>query len=147
LENIMADEMRSRVGVNELRRRAPVYGRMKPKQNDKGHRDAADQAERGQPESPESRETFAKREQRPGEVGLANEARPGLGTRSEDELSRNNPAEAEPGAVKGARKLGKPKATRYGYEEPRPEPREQAPNSLAHEEERSTGASGTMGHG
>ena len=120
---------------------------MKPKQNDKGHRDAAAEAKRGKPESPESRETFAKREQRPGEVGLANEARPGLGTRGEDEVSRNNPAETEESSLKGVGKLGKPKATRYSYDEPRPEPREQAPNSLAHEQERSTGASGQSGNG
>jgi hypothetical protein len=120
---------------------------MKPKQNDQGHRDERTQKTGGRPESPESRETFAKREQRPGQVGLANEARPGLGTRGEDEVKRNDPAEAKPGPVKGAGGLGKPKATRYGYDEPLPEPREQAPNSLAHEEERSTGASGQSGNG
>lgn len=104
--------------------------------------------ETGQPETAESRETFAEREKRPGEVGLANEARPGLGTRAEDEEARNDPAEARERVDKPLVKdSGKPKATRYGYSEPRPEPREQDANSLAHELERQTGASGQMGNG
>ena len=99
----------------------------------------------GLPESKPSRETFPEREKRPGQVGLANEARPGLGTRSEAETVRNDPS--APGKKKTAPDdKGKPKATRYAYEEPRPEPREQDPNSLAHEQERSTGASGHMGN-
>ncbi len=44
--------------------------------------------------------------------------------------------------AKGADAKGKPRATKRGYEEPRPEPREQAPDSLAHEQERQTGMSG-----
>lgn len=105
-------------------------------------------APKGQPESPESKETFAQRERKPGDAGLANEARPGLGTRADE----TDPAASE--RVKGRSRrrakvddTGKPKATPYGYEEPRPEPREQAPDTLAHEQERSTGTSGHMGIG
>lgn len=104
---------------------------------------------RGQPESPESKETFAQREKRPGEVGLANEARPGLGTRadnSEDSVAAS--VASGPRSKRRPRRAddtSQPRATPYGYEEPRPEPREQAPDSMAHEQERSTGASGHMG--
>ena len=103
---------------------------------------------RGQPESPESRETFAHRERKPGDAGLANEARPGLGTRADDA----EPAPSDRPKPRGRKRTrvddtGKPKATPYGYEEPRPEPREQAPDTLAHEQERSTGTSGHMGIG
>lgn len=102
---------------------------------------------RGQPESAESKETFAQRERKPGDAGLANEARPGLGTRADEGASAGDDR------LKGRRRrtrtedTGKPKATPYGYEEPRPEPREQAPDTLAHEQERSTGTSGHMGIG
>lgn len=70
--------------------------------------------------------------------GLANEARPGLGTRNDDPNPQAKPKSTPPEPKTGQ----KPKATRRGYEEPRPAPREQAPDSLAHEQERSTGMSG-----
>src|SRR4051812_37492978 len=38
--------------------------------------------DRGAPESQASRQSFPERTKRPGSVGLANEARPGLGTRA-----------------------------------------------------------------
>ena len=95
----------------------------------------------GAPESRESRETFPERTRKPGSVGLANEARPGLGTRSDDPDPQSVPAEPP----KEARSKSKPKATKRGYEEPRPEPREQAPDTMAHEQERSTGVSGHTG--
>ncbi len=102
--------------------------------------------EGGAPESEESRKTFPKRQQKPGEVGLANEARPGLGTRADDADPAN--ADDKPATpAKSATDSGQPKATRYGYEEPRPAPREQPPDSLAHEQERSTGASGQSSGG
>lgn len=88
-----------------------------------------------------SRGPLAELVKKPGQVGLANEARPGLGTRADDPqpaAASETPEEAE--------SLTKPRATRLGYEEPRPEPREQDPNSFAHEEERSTGVSGHMGN-
>jgi hypothetical protein len=93
----------------------------------------------GASESPESIETFPERTKRPGEVGLANESRPGLGTRSRDERkaaqppfhAKNNVGEAESGI--------QPPPTR------RPEPEEQDPNSRQHELERDTGVSGHSG--
>jgi len=125
-----------------------VCNRMKTKSHKRNEPEKRNQKpETGQPESAESRETFAKREKRPGQVGLANEARPGLGTRAEDEEARNDPAETREMVDKPLVKdSGKPKATRYGYSEPRPEPREQNPNALATELERQTGASGHMGN-
>ena len=91
----------------------------------------------GKPESPGSRETFPERTRKPDDVGLANEARPGLGSRSENQ-NEPRPASAPP----EAKFPGKPKATPHAYEEPRPAPRDQPPDTRAHEEERSTGVSG-----
>jgi hypothetical protein len=105
-------------------------------------KDAAGRSAKGAPESPQSRQTFPKRSRKPGAAGLANEARPGLGTRA-DEADPN----AGPGEIpKEAKSQSKPKATPHAYEEPRPEPREQRPDSLAHEQERSTGVSGHTGN-
>lgn len=98
------------------------------------------------PESPASNETFPRRTDPPGKAGLANEARPGLGTRSDE------PFPGEPGVkpVEGA----EPKETqgnlakrqRSGREpndKPIPrDPQEQQPDTWAHEAERSTGVSG-----
>ena len=95
----------------------------------------------GRPESPQSRETFPERTKKPGQVGLANEARPGLGTRADEA----DPAAAPEKAPKEAKSNTKPRATKLGYEEPRPAPREQPPNTMAHEQERSTGMSGQSG--
>lgn len=75
---------------------------------------------------------------KPGHVGLANEARPGLGTREDN----GDPAAAAEKPLQEATSKTKPRATKRGYEEPRPAPREQPSNSLAHEQERSTGMSG-----
>jgi hypothetical protein len=104
----------------------------------------------GRPESPQSKETFAQREKRPGEVGLANEARPGLGTRADDseEAVAVNVASGSRSKRRPRKTVddnSQPRATPYAYEEPRPEPREQAADSLAHQQERSTAASGHMG--
>jgi hypothetical protein len=92
----------------------------------------------GLPESEPSRETFPERTKKPGDVGLANEARPGLGTRS----TEADPAAAPTKAPKEAKSNSKPKATKFGYEKPRPAPRDQPPDTMAHEQERSTGMSG-----
>lgn len=99
----------------------------------------------GAPETPESRATFPERTRKPGKAGLANEARPGLGTRADD---------ADAAAARAERPLpeasgndgGQPKVTERTYEEPRPEPREQPADSLEHEQERSTGVSGHSGN-
>ena len=93
---------------------------------------------RGAPESAESKQTFPKREQRPGEAGLANEARPGLGTRADE----NDPAENPSRSRAQDDGMEPPKANPKAHRQPRPEPREQAPDTMAHEMERSTGVSG-----
>jgi hypothetical protein len=95
----------------------------------------------GAPESAPSRKTFPERTKKPGRVGLANEARPGLGTRADDA----DPADIPAHPPKEAASRSKPKATPHGYEEPTPEPREQPSDSLAHEQERQTGVSGHSG--
>jgi hypothetical protein len=96
----------------------------------------------GAPETAASRATFRERTRKPRKAGLANEARPGLGPRGDyadpAPVPKHSPKEARPGF--------KPQASRLGYEEPRPEPREQPSDSMAHEEERSTGVSGHMGN-
>jgi hypothetical protein len=91
----------------------------------------------GKPESPASNETFPRRTERPGEAGLANQTRPGLGERegSDDGLKplratkgKPTPHDKEP----------------LGRDAPLPPraPREQKPDSVAHEQERDTGMSG-----
>ena len=102
--------------------------------------------EKASPESAGSRETFPEREKKPRDVGLANEARPGLGTRADRGPHEEDIAPPKPTARKQKEDNDKPKATRYGYNEPRPEPREQDPDSLAHEQERQTGVSGHTGN-
>jgi hypothetical protein len=97
-------------------------------------------AKSGAPESPGSRATIKQRTKKPRNVGLANEARPGLGTRGDDR------ARSSETPMKEAKSRSKPQATTHGYEEPRPEPREQASDSMAHEQERSTGVSGHSGN-
>jgi hypothetical protein len=99
-------------------------------------------AKRGLPETPASRATFPERTREPRDAGLANEARPGLGTRADDK----DPSAIPNTPAKKSRSEEKPRATKHGHEEPRPEPREQAPDSMAHEQERSTGVSGHSGN-
>jgi hypothetical protein len=73
------------------------------------------------------------RVQRPGEAGLANENRPGLGTRAEggDQPDpRDRPVDVQR------------QASDQGQTTKRPEPREQKSDSLAQEQQRSTGMSG-----
>jgi hypothetical protein len=94
-------------------------------------------------ETKESRETFPKRTLKPGQAGLANEARAGLGTRADNA----DPSEMPENSPKEATSRSEPQATPHGYEEPRPEPREQPSDSRAHEEERSTGVSGQSSGG
>ncbi len=91
----------------------------------------------GAPESPASNESFPHRTEPPGEAGLANEARPGLGTReNRDDGTKPLRADKTPPAPHDHEPLGRdapltPKA-----------PREQPPDSPAHETERDTGMSG-----
>lgn len=92
-------------------------------------------ARKGRPESPQSKKTFSRRTARPGEVGLANETRPGLGTRGR---KMKSPPKKTVG--QDADPLG-----RNAPLIPR-EPREQKAGSLGAELERATVASGQMGH-
>jgi hypothetical protein len=103
----------------------------------------------GGSESKASRETFPHRTKKPGQVGLANEARPGLGTRA-DMKKPKGPKK------KPTTRLKKPKPGPHDDEplgrvaplppaKPRPAPRDQRPDSLAHEQERDTGVSGHTG--
>jgi hypothetical protein len=98
----------------------------------------------GAKESPGSVETFPLRTKRPGTVGLANEGRPGLGTRADAVSPGASPADLP--------KREKGKGVGESGESPvpkppdkRPEPEEQDPNSLAQEQQRSTGVSGHAG--
>lgn len=97
-----------------------------------------------------SRESFPPRTRKPGEVGLANEARPGLGTRGQPPAAGKSPPRA-PGAsgtnrIRSDREpLGRDAPLPPA--KPRPKRREQAPDSLAHELERATGVSGQTSGG
>jgi hypothetical protein len=90
---------------------------------------------KGKPESPQSKETFEHRTERPGEAGLANERRPGLGSRGR--------GEQKPAPTKFVAQDSEP----LGRNAPLPprQPREQKPDARAAEQERDTGASGQMG--
>lgn len=85
-------------------------------------------------ESRPSRETFPRRTERPGEAGLANEARPGLGSRGESPPAKK--AKSSAGPAHDRDPLGRDKPI------VRPAPREQKPDSMARELERDTGVSG-----
>lgn len=83
-------------------------------------------------ESRPSRETFPRRTERPGETGLANEARPGLGRRGNHQPAKQPPA----AAPRDRDPLGRDKPI------VRPAPREQKSDTRASELERDTGVSG-----
>lgn len=135
-------------GCGELARPAPVFAGMNTP-SDKGPRgERAPQRRSGAPESRQSKETFPARTAPPGEVGLANETRPGLGTRRDEPFPGEPPhAPAEkPGDA------GEDNVARHQHssiepnDKPLPrEPREQGPDSWAHEEEHDTGVSGHLG--
>ena len=118
-----------------------------------GHpRPGAKADESGQPGA----ERAAQRQQRPGEAGLANENRPGLGTRGDptqnkpEELGRGGQA-AQSGESKAQKKpegasakkapTGR-SASDLGADTSHPAPNEQNSNSLEQEQPRSTGMSG-----
>ncbi|MEO7414374.1 MAG: hypothetical protein ABIZ81_13560 [Opitutaceae bacterium] len=91
----------------------------------------------GAPESPESIETFPLRSKRPGQVGLANEARPGRGTRADEDRARI--VEIDVADVEGLQSVILPPP------ETAHEPSEQDSDSLAQELQRDTGVSGHSG--
>jgi hypothetical protein len=117
----------------ELSLAAPVsVGMNTPPRKNKSERRS------GAPESAASNETFPRRTDPPGEAGLANETRPGLGTRR-DEPFPGEPPRAEEG-------VADPESSREPNDKPVPrEPQEQMPDSWAHEAERQTGVSGHLG--
>lgn len=100
----------------------------------------------GSPESRESIETFPLRTKPPGKVGLANEVRPGLGTRAVDAKTGQSLGDskkpASDGSTKDNRNLDQP--LRQPPAEPH-EPSEQDSDSLAQEQQRSSGVSGHSG--
>ena len=81
----------------------------------------------------------SERTKKPGEVGLANEARPGLGTRAKTKRGKITKRAATP---HDAEPLGRDAPLPPA--KPRPAPREQASDSMAREQERDTGVSGHM---
>lgn len=107
---------------------------MKP--NSQNPHEAANTERAGRPESPQSKETFPHRTERPGEAGLANEKRPGLGSRGPAE-------EGAPQRMKPVQHDNEPLG-RHAPQTPR-EPREQKADSAATALEHDTGASGKMG--
>lgn len=102
----------------------------------------------GAPESRQSNETFPRRTAPPGSVGLANESRPGLGGRQKQPFPgapEEQAKPADPATAKG-NVAQRQRSSREPNDQPLPrEPREQRPDTWAHEAERSTGASGQSG--
>lgn len=98
---------------------------------------AADRADRRGDERAQHVDAFEKRQERPGDAGLANEARPGLGTRADE--AEPKPA---PGAHRPDRREPRAPEAAKKFQPPRPDPQEQGADSLAQEEQRSTGVSG-----
>lgn len=146
------------VAEREQRRAPPVFVRMKtPPRKDKdatvGKKDqdsTVGKRRSGAPESQSSNETFPHRTDPPGKTGLANEVRPGLGTRRETDASPTKPGDARlPDPEQENDDL--PRRQRSGTEpndKPLPrDPQEQRPDSWAQEEERDTGVSGHLGSG
>ena len=98
----------------------------------------------GAPESRQSNETFPRRTDPPGKAGLANETRPGLGTRGTDVSPDANPGDAK--LPKGETVAQRQRSSREPNDKPLPrDPQEQRPDTWAHEAERSTGVSGHSG--
>lgn len=94
----------------------------------------------------------AQRTKKPGDVGLANEQRPGLGTRAK----KTSQPKSKTAKKTPARKPAKSKRTRHDHEplgrdaplppaKPRSAPREDPSDTFAREQERDTGVSGHMG--
>lgn len=109
---------------------------MKPKPKTKPQRSAgANQPDR-QGEKQGRHADAAQRTRRPGPAGLANEARPGLGTRADRGDSK--PEEGRP------LRTGRPRAQKAAktYREPTPPPQEEPADEMIREQEHSTGVSG-----
>jgi hypothetical protein len=120
----------------------PVDNRMKSKDRKSP---PTDSRRAGVPESPQSNETFPRRTDPPAKAGLANENRPGSGTRSDEpspsESQNERANEHRPRAVGDVAK--RQRSGREPNDKPAPrDPQEQSPDSWAQETERSTGVSG-----
>lgn len=99
-------------------------------------RAGADRSDRTGAEREQHVAAFKKRALRPRAAGLANEARPGLGTRADEKDRRR-----KEGAPLRPLRAKAPKAART-YREPTPPPQEEPADRLVQEQERSTGMSG-----
>jgi hypothetical protein len=95
----------------------------------------------GAPRSPKSIETSPSQAKHRGQVGLANESRPGLGTREREDENEN--AEAVENNNSPDETLPDDNVPLPPKE--RPEPSEQDSDSLAQEQQRETGVSGHSG--
>jgi hypothetical protein len=98
----------------------------------------------GAQESSESIATFPLHKKRPGQAGLANEVRPGLGTRGTDADPRENEP-AERGVASNAKKRRLADTPLPIPPERQSAPSEQDSDSLAQQQQRSTGVSGHAG--
>lgn len=123
-----------------------VFGPMKRAPRKNIEKPSTSKRPAGGSESPQSRKTFARRTKPPGEVGLANETRPGLGTRFNEPFPGEPPLSASAGVVENSGEQTVAQRQHSSIEpndKPLPrEPQEQRPDSWAHEAERSTGVSG-----
>lgn len=99
----------------------------------------------GADESRESIDTSPLRTKRPGQVGLANEARPGLGTRSTEADPSRTALEAEKAENAELTSAAKDNSAVPHPPEERPAPSEQNADSLEQQQQRSTGVSGHAG--
>lgn len=102
----------------------------------------------GRPESEGSKDSFSHRTDPPGAAGLANEARPGLGTRHDEpfpgEPGEAQPAESEPESPDSV--AARQRSGREPNDRPLPrDPQEEPADSWSQDEERSTGVSGHLG--
>lgn len=113
----------------------------------KSNRPTTEKRRTGAPESPQSNETFKRRSIPPSQAGLANETRPGLGTRAKKPFPGepgDEPKEGSSGDKLAKNNVAKRQhSSREPNDKPLPrEPQEQRPDTWAHEAERSTGVSG-----
>ncbi len=98
--------------------------------------------ESGQP----AEQRVAQRITRPGEAGLANENRPGLGTRGDlVTIESESEKSGQSGGAAGGKTDTQRAAARQATKDSRPSPREQDSESLEQEQQRSTGMSGQSG--
>ncbi len=118
-----------------------------PRDPKEAKRPASEKRRTGAPESPQSNETFKRRTDPPGQAGLANETRPGLGTRALEPApcaeGAPEPRDENDEATGDDSVARRQRSSREPNDKPLPrDPQEQRPDTWAHEAERSTGVSG-----